>query len=112
MDRCAINFIARHWWRRAEVWVIAILLIAGGSILGWQAGVWSATAEHTKQLTEVRAAYDAAMGKRDLRLTTLAEKTQDAAVKVQEASNNAVQAADTASKAADKVNEAVERQTP
>lgn len=112
MERCAINFIARHWWRSVEAWAIALLLVAGGSILGWQAGVWSATAEHTKQLTEVRAAYDAALGKRDLRLNTLAEKTQDAAVKVQEASHSAVQAADTATKAAEKVNEAVERQAP
>jgi predicted negative regulator of RcsB-dependent stress response len=109
MDRCAINFIARHWWRRAEVWVIALLLVAGGSILGYQAGVWSASTEQTKQLAEVRAAYDAALGKRDLRLTTLAEKTQDAAVKVQEASNTAVQAADTAAKAADKADEALNR---
>ena len=112
MDRCAMEFIARRWWLRAEVWVIAALLLAGGLILGFQAGVWSASSEQTKQLAEVRAAYDAALGKRDLRLTTLAEKTQDAAVKVQEASNTAVHAADTASKAADKVNEAVERQTP
>ncbi|MEO8490973.1 hypothetical protein [Pseudomonas sp.] len=112
MDRCAINFIARHWWKRAEIWLIAFLLVTGCLTLGWQAGVWSATAEHTKQLTEVRAAYDAALGKRDLQLTTLAEKTQDAAVKVQEASNSAVQAAGTASKAAEKVNEAVERQVP
>ncbi|MBE8590832.1 hypothetical protein IQK56_07750 [Pseudomonas sp. MAFF 301449] len=109
MDRCAINFIARHWWKRAEVWVIAFLLVTGGLTLGWQAGVWSATAEHTKQLTEVRAAYDAALGKRDLRLTNLAEKTQDAAVKVQEASNTAVQAADTAAKAANKADEALSR---
>lgn len=109
MDRCAINFIARHWWRRAEVWVIALLLVAGGSILGYQAGVWSASTEQTKQLAEVRAAYDAALGKRDLRLTNLAEKTQDAAVKVQEASNTAVQAADAAAKAADKADEALNR---
>jgi predicted negative regulator of RcsB-dependent stress response len=45
MERCAINFIARHWWRRAEVWVIAILLVTGGLTLGWQAGVWSASSE-------------------------------------------------------------------
>lgn len=112
MERCAINFIARRWWKRVEVWVIAFLLIVGGLTLGYQAGVWSAGSQHLKQLAEVRAAYDAAMGKRDLRLTNLAEKTQDAAVKVQEASSNAVQAADTASKAAEKVNEAVERQAP
>ena len=112
MERCAINFIARHWWRRLEVWVIALLLVAGGLVLGYQAGVWSASSEQTKQLAEVRAAYDAALGKRDVRLNSLAEKTQDAAVKVQEASVSAVQAADTATKAAEKVNEAVERQTP
>lgn len=112
MDRCAMEFIARRWWRRAEVWVIAGLLLAGGLILGYQAGVWSASSEHTKQLAEVRRAYDAALGKRDVRLNSLAEKTQDAAVKVQEASHSVVQAADTASKAAEKVNEAVERQTP
>lgn len=112
MDRCAINFIARHWWRRAEVWVIALLLVTGGFALGWQAGVWSASSEQTKQLAEVCAAYDAALGKRDVRLNSLAEKTQDAAVKVQEASNSAVQAADTASKAAEKANEALERQAP
>lgn len=112
MERCAINFIARRWWKRAEVWVIAILLASGSLSLGYQAGVWAAGSEHTKQLAEVRAAYDAALGRRDLRLTTLAEKTQDAAAKVQEASHTAVQAADTASKAAEKVNEAVERQNP
>jgi len=112
MDRCAMEFIARRWWRRAEIWVIAALLLAGGLTLGYQAGVWSASSEQTKQLAEVRRAYDAALGKRDVRLNSLAEKTQDAAVKVQEASNSAVQAADTASKAAEKVNEAVERQTP
>lgn len=112
MERCALEFIARHWWRRAEVWVIALVLVTGGIVLGYQAGVWAASSEQTKQLAEVRRAYDAALGKRDLRLTNLAEKTQDAAVKVQEASNTAVQAADTASKAAEKVNEAVERQSP
>ena len=112
MERCAINFIARHWWERFEVWVIAFLLVAGGLTLGYQAGVWAASSEQTKQLAEVRAAYDAAMGSRDLRLTKLAEKTQDAAAKVQEASHSAVQAADTASKAAEKVNEAVDRQNP
>jgi len=112
MEACALNFIARRWWKRAEVWLIAFLLAAGGLTLGYQAGVWSASNEHTKQLAEVRAAYDAAMGKRDLRLTKLAESTHEAANKVEAASVSAVQAADTAAKAAEKVNEAVERQTP
>ena len=112
MDKCAINFIARHWWRRVEVWVIAILLVVGGLTLGYQAGVWSASAEHSKQLVEVRAAYDAALGKRDLRLNKLAESTHEAARKVEDASISAVNAADAASKAAEKVNEAVERSSP
>ena len=112
MEKCAINFIARHWWRRLEVWVIAILLVLGGLTLGYQAGVWSTSAEHSKQLAEVRAAYDAALGKRDLRLTKLAESTHEAARKVGDASISAVNAADAASKAAEKVNEAVERSSP
>ena len=112
MDICAINFIARHWWKRVEVWVIAILLVVGGLTLGFQAGVWSSNSYQAKQLAEVRAAYDAAMGSRDLRLTKLAESTQEAASKVQEASGAAVEAAGVASKAADKVNEAVERASP
>lgn len=112
MDRCAINFIARHWWKRIEVLVIAILLVFGGLTLGYQAGVWAASSEQTKQLIEVRAAYDAAMGKRDLRLTKLAESTKEAATKVEAASFSAVQAADTASKAANKVNDAVDRVSP
>ncbi|WP_268797530.1 hypothetical protein [Pseudomonas huanghezhanensis] len=112
MESCAMKFIARHWWKRLEIWVIAMLLVAGGLTLGYQAGVWSASSEQTKQLAEVRAAYDAAMGKRDLRLTKLAESTQEAASKVQEASGAAVQAAGVASKAAEKVSEAVDRQAP
>ncbi len=119
MERCAINFIARRWWKRAEVWVIAGLLVMGGLTLGYQAGVWASGSEHTKQLVEVRNAYDAALKQRDIRLTKLAESTQQAAGNVQKASDSAVQAADraaqaadTASKAADKVNEAVERTAP
>jgi hypothetical protein len=30
MDRCAVEFIARCWWRRVEIWVIALLLVIGG----------------------------------------------------------------------------------
>jgi predicted negative regulator of RcsB-dependent stress response len=119
MDRCAINFIARHWWRRVEVWVIAILLVAGGSVLGFQAAQWSLASWYGAQVVDVRRGYDEALKQRDLRLNSLADKTQEAAGKVEAASisatqaaSTATQAADTASKAADKVNEAVDRQGP
>jgi predicted negative regulator of RcsB-dependent stress response len=112
MDKCAINFIARHWWRRVEVWLIAILLLSGGAMLGFQVAQWSLAGWYSAQVSEVRRGYDEATKQRDLRLTKLADKTTDAASKVEAASASAVHAADTASKAADKVNEAVERQSP
>jgi hypothetical protein len=31
MDRCALEFIARRWWRRTEVWAIAVVLV----VLSW-----------------------------------------------------------------------------
>ncbi|EFW81964.1 hypothetical protein [Pseudomonas savastanoi] len=100
MHRCAIDFIARHWWRRLEVWLISVLLIAGCLMLGFQA-------EHTQQLAEVRNAYDAALGKRARRLDRLAETTTQAADKVESAASIANQAAHTASRAADKADEAL-----
>lgn len=109
MDRCAMEFIARRWWRRVEVWVIAALLVAGGSVVGFQAGQWSLASWYTKQVSDVRAGYDEALSQRDLRLTKLADRSLDAAEKVEAAATSATQAADTASRAADKVNEAVER---
>jgi predicted negative regulator of RcsB-dependent stress response len=93
MHRIAMEFVARQWWRHAQVWLIAILLIAGGSVLGFQA-------------------YDEAMGQRDLRLNALADKAGKAAEKVEAAASTATQAAGVASKAADKVNEAVDRANP
>ena len=112
MDRCAMEFIARRWWRRAEVWVIAIILVMGGGVIGFQISQWSLVSSYSKQVADVRAAYDEAIKQRDLRLNSLADKTQEAAGKVEAAASSATQAADTASKAADKVNEAVERVTP
>lgn len=112
MDRCAFNFIARRWWKRAEVWVIALLLVSGGVVLGFQIGHWSLGSWYTNQVAEVRRGYDEALRQRDMRLNTLAAKTQEAAGKVEAAASSATQAADTASKAADKVSEAVDRANP
>lgn len=112
MERCAIDFIARRWWRRVEVWVIAILLLAGGAMLGFQVAEWRLSSWYTAQVAEVRRGYDEATIQRDMRLNKLAKTATDAAGKVEDAAGKATKAAETASKAADKVNEAVERQTP
>ncbi|MFJ4143519.1 hypothetical protein [Pseudomonas sp. NPDC089734] len=109
MDRCAINFIARHWWRRVEIWVIAALLAAGSLTLGFQAGQWSAGFEHTRQLAEIRRAYDAAMGKRDVSMARLAESATEAVGKAESAASVATQAANTASRAADKADAALSK---
>lgn len=109
MHRIAMEFVARQWWRHAQVWLIAILLIAGGSVLGFQAAQWALASNYTKQVAEVRRAYDEAMGQRDLRLNTLADKAGKAAEKVEAAASTATQAAGVASKAADKAGEALER---
>lgn len=109
MDRCAMEFIARRWWRRVEVWVIAVLLVAGGLVLGFQAAQWSLASSYVTQVAQVRHAYDEALKQRDLRLTKLANSTTEAAVKVEQAASSATQAADTASKAVDKTTEAVDR---
>jgi predicted negative regulator of RcsB-dependent stress response len=109
MHRCTMEFIARRWWRRAEIWVIAVLLVAGGAVLGFQAGQWSLASWYTAQVAEVRRGYDEATRQRDLRLSKLAENTGIAAEKVEAAAGTAAQAADTASKAADKAGEALER---
>ncbi|MEO4014804.1 hypothetical protein [Pseudomonas rossensis] len=112
MDRCAMEFIARRWWRRAEIWLIAIILVLGGGVIGFQISQWALASAYNQQVADVRAGYDEALKQRDWRLNSLADKTQDAASKVEAAASTATQAADTASKAADKVNEAVERANP
>ncbi|MGB5955389.1 hypothetical protein [Pseudomonas sp.] len=98
MERCALEFIARRWWRRIEVWMIAALLIAGGAVLGWQSAYWAMASTQANQVAEIRKAYDAAMAERDKRLDELTRKTGTAA--------------DKASKAADKADEALNRVSP
>ena len=105
MDRCALEFIARRWWRRAEVWIIAALLVAGGAVLGWQSAYWAMASTQASQVAEIRAAYDAAMAERDKRLDDLTSKTASAATK-------ASKAAATANQAADKADEALNRVSP
>lgn len=112
MERCVRDFIARRWWRRVEVWVIASLLVTGSFALGFGASQWSLASWYSAQVAEVRRGYDEATVQRDMRLNKLAKTATDAAGKVEDAVGKATKAAETASKAADKVNEAVERQTP
>jgi len=99
MDKCALEFIARRWWRRAEVWMIAMLLLAGGAVLGWQAAYWAMVNTQSHQVDEIRKAYDAAMAERDKRLDDLTSKTESAATKASKAATTATQAADKADEA-------------
>ncbi|MCF7532022.1 hypothetical protein [Pseudomonas petrae] len=112
MEGCTFNFIARHWWKRAEVWVIALLIVVGSFSLGFGASQWSLASWYSSQVTQVRTAYDEALKQRDLRLTKLADSTKEAAGKVEAAADSASKAAEKADRAADKVNEAVDRVTP
>lgn len=105
MDRCALEFIARRWWRRAEVWIIAALLVSGGAVLGWQSAYWAMASTQAHQVDEIRKAYDAAMAERDRRLDDLTRKAESAAT-------NASRAATTATQAADKADEALNRVAP
>ena len=102
MDRCALEFIARRWWRRTEVWAIALLLVGGGAVLGYQAAYWALADKQSNQITDIRKAYDTAMEERDKRLEELTRKTGTAADK-------ASKAATTAAHAADKADEALSR---
>ena len=79
MDRCALEFIARRWWRRAEVWTIAVVLVGGGAVLGYQAAYWSLADKQSSQVTDMRKAYDTAMTERDKRLEELSRRTGTAA---------------------------------
>ncbi len=105
MDRCAMEFIARRWWRRAEVWAIAIVLVAGGTVLGYQACYWSLAEKQAKQVEEIRSAYATAMNERDQRLDELTRKTGTAAEKASKAATTATQAADKAREAVDRVSQ-------
>lgn len=109
MDRCAMEFIARRWWRRVEVWVIAGVLVAGGSVMGFQVSQWSLASTYALQVAEVRKAYDEALKQRDMRLNKIADNTAKAADKVEAAASTATQAADKASRAADKAGQALDR---
>jgi len=109
MDRCAVEFIARRWWRRVEVWVIALLIVAGSFSLGFGASQWSLDSWYSNQVTQVRTAYDEALKQRDLRLTKLADSTKEAAGKVEAAADSASKAAEKADQAADKAGEVLER---
>lgn len=105
MDRCALEFIARRWWRRTEVWAIAIVLVAGGAVLGYQACYWSLAEQQAKQAEEIRSAYATAMNERDQRLDELTRKTGTAVEKATKAANTATQAADKALEAVDRVSQ-------
>ena len=105
MHRIAVAFIARQWWRLAQIWLIAMLLIAGGGILGYQACQWALAAQQVRQLAEVRQAYDTAMKERDKRLDDLTRKTGTAADKANAAATTATQAADKAIEAVDRASQ-------
>ncbi|HCV40192.1 MAG TPA: hypothetical protein DGQ94_16055 [Pseudomonas sp.] len=92
MDRCVLEYIARRWWRRVEVWLIAAVLIAGGAVLGWQSAYWSMASTQAHQVDEIRHAYDAAMAERDKRLDELTKRTDNAAAKASKAADKAVEA--------------------
>lgn len=103
MERCALKFIARRWWRRAEVWIIAVVLIAGGAVLGWQTAYWAMASTQAHQVDDIRSAYDAAMAERDERLDELTRKAENAATKASKAATTATQAADKADEALNRV---------
>jgi len=103
MDKCALEFIARRWWRRVEVWLIAAVLITGGAVLGWQTAYWAMVSIQAHQVNEIRQAYDAAMAERDQRLDELTSKAESAATKASKAATTATQAADKADEALNRV---------
>ncbi len=103
MERCALEFIARRWWRRSEVWMIAALLTAGGAALGWQSAYWAMASTQANQVKQIRDAYDTAMAERDKRLDYLTRKAESAATKASNAATAATQAADKADEALSRV---------
>lgn len=103
MDRCAWEFMARRWWRRIEVWVIALLLVIGGGFGGYQLAQWALAKTYLEQVAEIRQAYDEATKQRDARLDELTRKTGTAADKATKAATTATQAADKADEALNRV---------
>lgn len=103
MDRCVLEFMARRWWRHVEVWVIAMLLVTGGGVGGYQLAQWALAKTYLEQVAEVRKAYDAATEQRDRRLDELARQTGSAATKAAKAATTATQAADKADEALSRV---------
>ncbi|WP_449433415.1 hypothetical protein [Pseudomonas putida] len=91
MDSCALEFIARRWWRRAEVWIMSALLVAGGADLGWQSDYWAMASTQASKVAEIREAYDAAMTERHKRLDELTRTAVSAAIKASKAAMTATQ---------------------
>jgi len=102
MDRCVLEYIARRWWRRVEVWVIALLLVVGGGFCGYQLAQWGLAISYLEQVATVRHAYDEATKQRDQRLDELTRRTDSAAAKASKAATTATQAADKADEALNK----------
>lgn len=105
MERCALGFIARRWWRRVEVWAIALLLAVGGGFFGYQLSQWALAKSYMDQVAQIRQAYDEATKQRDHRLDELTRKAGTAA-------DTATKAAATATQAADKADETLNRVSP
>ncbi|MBF8679869.1 hypothetical protein [Pseudomonas fulva] len=102
MDRCVLEYIARRWWRRVEVWMIALLLVVGGGFCGYQLAQWVLAKSYLEQVATVRQAYDEATKQRDQRLDELTRRTDSAAAKASKAATTATQAADKADEALNK----------
>jgi len=100
-----MEFISRRWWRRIEVWVIALMLVIGGGFLGFQISQWLLAKSYLEQVAEIRLAYDEATKQRDHRLDELAKKTGNAADKATKAATTATQAADKADEALNRVSQ-------
>ncbi|WP_287030038.1 hypothetical protein [Pseudomonas sp. UBA6310] len=100
---------AKHWWRRAELWLIAGLLVLSGMTIGYQIAMYNAHQMMIIELTSIRAAYDHAMGRKDERLESLVETTSEAAKTAASAAETASQAAN---KAADVVAQPPTQSTP
>lgn len=103
MDRCAVEFIARRWCRRAEIWIIALLLVVGGGFCGYQLAQWALAKSYLEQVAAIRQAYDEATEQRDQRLDELTRAAESAATKASKAATTATQAADKADEALNRV---------